>query len=105
MKILIFSQHFFPENFRINEIAKDLNNKFSHKVVVITGKPNYPSGIIFAGYKTKFRDLWDGIDVYRVPMWPRKSGGYLNLILNYLSYIFFSTLSSIFLLHDHLIAP
>jgi len=98
MKILIFSQHFFPENFRINEIAKDLNNKFSHKVVVITGKPNYPSGIIFAGYKTKFRDLWDGIDVYRVPMWPRKSGGYLNLILNYLSYIFFSTLSSIFLL-------
>ena len=44
MNILIFSQRFWPENFRINKIAEKLSIK--NNVFVATEKPNYPKGII-----------------------------------------------------------
>ena len=45
MKILIFTQHFWPENFRINYMAEFLSkNKIIKKLSVFTGKPNYPEG-------------------------------------------------------------
>ena len=46
MKILIFNQYFWPENFRINEIACALKSR-GHEVEVMTGKPNYPEGKFF----------------------------------------------------------
>ena len=51
MRILIVSQYFWPEQFRINDIAEDLVNK-GHKVDVLTGVPNYPQGKIFEDYKS-----------------------------------------------------
>ena len=39
MNILIFSQHFWPETFRINEIATELSKK--NKVYVVSAWPNY----------------------------------------------------------------
>lgn len=50
MKILIVSQHFYPESFRINDIAFSLAKR-GHEVTVLTGLPNYPSGIIYPGYR------------------------------------------------------
>ena len=52
MRILIVSQYFWPEQFRINDIAEDLVNK-GYKVDVLTGIPNYPQGKIFEDYKKK----------------------------------------------------
>lgn len=43
MKILIWSQYFWPETFRINDIAAYLT-RLGHEVTVLTGKPNYPEG-------------------------------------------------------------
>ena len=40
MNILIVSQYFYPENFRINDLANELKNR-GHKIVVLTGTPNY----------------------------------------------------------------
>ena len=95
MKILIFSQHFSPENFRINEIAKTLSLDHAYQVTVVTGKPNYPSGNLFPGYKfLKIKDDWAGIKINRVPIWLRRSGGAINLSLNYLTYIISATLYS-----------
>ena len=54
MKILLFSQRFWPENFRINLIVKkfiEKNNK--NKFLIVTEKPNYPEGNIFENYKKK----------------------------------------------------
>ena len=51
MNILIVSQYFWPENFRITDIAKTLCEK-GHLVEVMTGKPNYPRGVIYDGYKS-----------------------------------------------------
>ena len=39
MKILIVSQYFWPENFKINDVAKGLVEK-GYDVSVLTGLPN-----------------------------------------------------------------
>ena len=49
MKILVVCQHFYPENFRINDITYELVKK-GHDVTVLTGLPNYPEGKVFKGY-------------------------------------------------------
>jgi len=88
MKLTIFSQHFWPENFRINDIAVRLN-QIGVKVNIFTGKPNYPDGII----KTKYKSLipihgsYKGIDILRFPIIPRGNSNFLKLSLNYLSFI------------------
>lgn len=88
MRILILSQHFWPESFIINDFAKNLKEQ-GHEVLVATGKPNYPSGEIFQGYKLwgLQTDHFGEIPVYRVPLWPRGRSGAINLILNYLSFV------------------
>jgi len=89
MKLLVVSQYFWPETFIINDLISKLVDQ-GHEVVVFTGKPNYPSGKIFAGYSLGGvqRELFDGrVEVIRVPLWPRGSGSALNLALNYLSFV------------------
>jgi colanic acid biosynthesis glycosyl transferase WcaI len=54
LKILIVSQYFWPENFRINDFIPELIGK-GHQVSILTGKPNYPSGKFFSEFlKTTF---------------------------------------------------
>lgn len=88
MKILILSQHFYPENFRINDIAKELSKK--NDISVVTGKPNYHTGYISPGYKKYKYNLnyLNNIAVHRVPIFPRgKKKNFLTFSLNYLSFI------------------
>lgn len=90
MRILVLSQYFWPESFIINDIVRTLDEQ-GHSVVVATGKPNYPDGYIFAGYRargTQRERFEDRIEVARVPLWPRGRGGAKNLIFNYLSFVF-----------------
>lgn len=87
MNVLIISQYFWPENFRINEIAQTLSEK-GVCVEILTGKPNYPRGEIYAeyggwGYR---RDSFKGIRINRIPILARGRGGW-RLVLNYLSFI------------------
>lgn len=90
MKILVLSQHFWPESFIINNIVHILGDQ-GHEVVVATGKPNYPDGKVFEGYRawgTQREHYSAQVEIVRVPLWPRGSGGAKNLALNYLSFIF-----------------
>ena len=89
MRILILSQYFWPESFIINDLARTLCEQ-GHKIVVATGKPNYPSGEVFAGYRSKGvqLDVFAGvIEVIRIPLRARGGGGARNLFLNYLSFV------------------
>lgn len=91
MKILFVSQYFYPETFRGNDIVFDLVTK-GHSVTVLTGKPNYPSGFFYKGYKfwgVQHEEI-EGAKVIRIPTIPRGKGGALRLILNYFSFIIFS---------------
>lgn len=86
MNILIISQHFYPEEFRINEIARELVDK-GNNVEVITGLPNYPQGEVYDGYKDKFEEEYFGVIIHRTKIRPRHSGS-LNLFRNYMSFMF-----------------
>ena len=87
MNILIVSQYFWPENFRINDLTQELVQR-GHNVTVLTGKPNYPVGRVFDEYlenPTKF-EQFRGAKVLRVPMLARGQGP-VRLFLNYLSFV------------------
>lgn len=91
MKIFIVTQYFWPETFIINDLVMHLNNQ-GHDVTVLTGKPNYPDGVVFDGYSEEgvLHEKYGGvIDVFRVPLRTRKSGGSRDLVLNYLSFVWF----------------
>ena len=89
MRVLIVSQYFWPEQFRINEIAADLTKK-GYEVDVLTGKPNYPQGKLYEGFKLnpKKYNKYGKVNIYRVPIWLRKNSNKVNLFLNYLSFVF-----------------
>lgn len=86
MRILIVSQYFWPENFRINDLVRDLVLR-GHSVSVLTGKPNYPSGNIFHDFKLNPSgfEQYFGAMIYRVPMLVRGAGS-IRLMLNYLCF-------------------
>ena len=100
MKILLVSQYFWPENFRINDLAIELLNR-GNEVVVLTGKPNYPQGKFYNGYRFfgYQKEEYRNVKIIRVPLISRGSSSGLRLVVNYLSYVFFSCLY--ILTHSH----
>jgi glycosyltransferase involved in cell wall biosynthesis len=88
MKILVVSQYFWPETFRINEVVQSLR-EIGCDVTVLTGQPNYPEGAIQPGYSaTSLRSqVHGGLTIHRVPLVPRGQGSALRLVLNYLSFV------------------
>ena len=89
MRILVVSQYFFPEEFKINDLARELVNR-GHQVSVLTGKPNYPKGEYYEGYQYGgvSKEDYYGAEVIRVPLRKRGAGGGKNLLLNYLSFVY-----------------
>ncbi|MGB5555188.1 MAG: glycosyltransferase family 4 protein [Flavobacteriaceae bacterium] len=111
--ILIVSQYFWPEDFKVNDIAFDLVKR-GHEVTVLTGKPNYPKGKFFKGYGmfSKRNEKHKGVNIVRCPVIPRGKGGAILLMANYSSFIFFGYFTSLFRIkkgHDlifcHLTSP
>ena len=86
MKILIVSQYYWPENYRINDIAKSLVQQ-GNDITVLTGLPNYPGGEIFDGYKNGENryQVHDGVRIIRAKLFPRKKG-FVWRFLNYWSF-------------------
>ena len=86
MKILVICQHYHPEPFRITDICEEWI-KLGHEVTVVTGKPNYPMGKIYDGYKGKEKrdEIVNGVKIHRCFVVPRKKG-IIYRFLNYYSY-------------------
>lgn len=92
MRLLVVSQYFWPENFRVNELVAELVGR-GHDVTVLTGRPNYPDGKTFAEYTSapeRF-ESYKGARIVRVPLRPRGQGS-LQLALNYWSFLFWASL-------------
>ncbi|MGZ5165537.1 MAG: glycosyltransferase family 4 protein, partial [Burkholderiales bacterium] len=87
MNILIVTQYFWPEAFRINDVARGLRDR-GHHVSVLTGMPNYPAGQLYQGYGwfTPAREHFDGIPVVRAPLITRGKSRNWRLALNYLTF-------------------
>ncbi len=106
MKILIVSQYFWPESFKVNDLAVQLKNK-GHDVTVFTGMPNYPIGQFFKGYSVltgPYLENYHGINVIRCPLIPRIGAKTkwrsIGLILNFISFAIIGTILAPFLVRD-----
>ena len=84
LKILFFSQYFWPENFRINELVKFFYKK-KIALSVLTTFPSYPDKKIFRNFKDKIF-VSKKIELKRFRSFPR-SGTNLSILLNYLIFI------------------
>jgi glycosyltransferase involved in cell wall biosynthesis len=105
MKIFLVSQYFWPEEFRINDLAIELKKR-GNDVSVMTGNPNYPKGRFYSGYGFKYSvEYYKGIKIYRVPILPR-GRNLFSLSLNYISFVLSGTFFALFHLtkYDRIIA-
>ena len=66
-KILIITECFYPEEFRINDLCETWSEK-GFDIDVLTLVPTYPVGKVFAGYKNSLfkKDNYKKINIYRV---------------------------------------
>lgn len=96
MRILIATPHFYPESFKCNDLAFELQRR-GHDVTVMTAIPDYPKGKFFEEYGIfkKRKEVINGVKVHRSLIIPRGKGSNSRLILNYISYTFFSILRGI----------
>ena len=96
-KILIVSQYFYPEPFRINDIAFSLAKR-GHEVSVITGIPNYPSGKTYPGYSLfkKRKEIVNQVSIQRLFLIARGNHS-LKLLLNYASFYVALTIKMFFM--------
>jgi colanic acid biosynthesis glycosyl transferase WcaI len=98
MRVLIVSQYFWPEYFRVNDLAIELQKNY--EVDVLTGYPNYPEGNFYKEFllnKKKFKKL-ENVNIYRVPIIARKEGSKFQLFLNYFSFLLSGIFYGTFLL-------
>lgn len=86
MKILVVSQFYWPEHFQVTDICESLVER-GHSVTVLTGLPNYPSGVIYEGYQSgqNRHQIKNGVRIIRAPLIPRGKNP-PQLALNYHSF-------------------
>jgi glycosyltransferase involved in cell wall biosynthesis len=88
VKILLITQYFWPESFRINDLIRAWREQ-QHDVTVLTGFPNYPAGRFFSGYSLRgpYRQTYSGARVRRLPIIRRGAQRGVRLVLNYVSFV------------------
>mgnify|MGYP001323681000 CR=1 FL=1 len=98
-RILVYTNHYYPENFKINDVVRWIEEDNFH-IRIVTQIPNYPNGDFFSGYGffLKTNQKYQNTIVNRLPVIPRKSGTNFFLILNYISYFISSFFFTIYLL-------
>ena len=90
--ILVVSQYFYPEQFRINDICQEWVKR-GYQVTVVTGIPNYPEGRFYTGYGFFKRrtEKWNGVRIIRIPLIARGKTP-VGMVVNYLSFVISSFL-------------
>jgi hypothetical protein len=87
MKIVIFTKHYYPENFRINYVVNQLKKK--NKLLIFTSNPHYNlSTKVIRRYNKIYPTVTkkNNVDVVRFPVLFQKKN-YFSKFLNYISYI------------------
>lgn len=86
MKILLYSANFAPEPVGIGKYSGEMAAWLvaqGHQVRVVAAPPYYPAWQLGAGYAWPpyRREQWQGVDVWRAPLWvPRKPGGLTRVL-------------------------
>ena len=92
-KILIVTECFYPEEFKINDVAIEWKNK-GYDVEVLTTVPSYPESEIYNGYKNKFyqKEIWNDITIHRVKAVTGYKTSLIKKLLKYFSFMFFGSI-------------
>lgn len=87
MRLLVMTQFFWPETFRVNDLVEELIKR-GHDVTILTGLPNYPDGDVFESYRRDPQSFstFHSATVLRVPVVGRGRSSH-RLLLNYISYV------------------
>jgi len=88
IRVLLLTQWFDPEpTFKGLAFARELLRQ-GIEVSVLTGFPNYPSGRLYPGYRLRLRqrEVVDGIEVIRVPLYPSHNQSAIGRVINYASF-------------------
>lgn len=95
-RILIVSEYFYPEEFKINEIAIAWKNK-GYEVDVLTQNPTYPLGKTFEGYKNSWysKEIYQGINIYRVKAIVGYRESLFKKLLKYFTFMFLGSIVSL----------
>jgi colanic acid biosynthesis glycosyl transferase WcaI len=96
VKVGVISQWYPPEPVCIPEnLSRELVAR-GHRVRVLTGFPNYPSGELYPGYRQGWNtsSMIDGVTVRRVPEYCSHDDNPLRRMGNYLSYAASSSLAA-----------
>jgi len=96
IKLCIFTNHFYPEDFKVNDIAFELSKR-GYDVTLVTAIPDYPQGKFYNGYSLfkRRKEVVNGVLVHRLPIIPRGNGGKIRMVLNYVSYFVFALIFTI----------
>ncbi len=88
-RILIYTNHYYPEQFKINELVDWLSEE-NIDIRVITGLPNYPRGKIYKNYDVLSNFFRSNpkinLTINRMFLIPRGNASYFMLLLNYVSF-------------------
>ena len=97
-KILIVTECFYPEEFKINDVALSWKDK-GYEVDVLTLAPTYPLGRIFPGYKNGFfrKDEYQGINIFRLRAVTGYRDSAIKKILKYINFMVFGSIVAIFI--------
>lgn len=100
MKILVVCQHFYPEQFRINDICYELVKR-GHDVTVLTGLPNYPKGKVLKEYKwfKNRNQVINGVKIKRCSLVGRGTS-VLKMMINYMWFAIFGSIKALFMKKD-----
>lgn len=88
IRVFLLTQWFDPEpTFKGLVFARELVRQ-GFEVEVVTGFPNYPGGRVYPDYKIKLlqREVIDGVQVTRVPLYPNHGQSAIKRVLNYVSF-------------------
>lgn len=88
MHILVFSEVFWPEDFMINDLAREWTNR-GHEIEVVTQYPSYPQSYVFDGYENKGlrTEDWNGVKIHRFPFIEGYRDSKFKKIRNYYSFV------------------
>ncbi|MGJ0494630.1 glycosyltransferase family 4 protein [Aliarcobacter cryaerophilus] len=95
-KILIVSEVFYPEEFKINELALEWKNK-GYEVDILTIVPSYPASEIYSGYENKWfqKEVWNDINIFRVKAVTGYKSSLFKKLLKYFAFMFIGSIVSL----------
>ncbi len=93
MKILFLTHYYPPEGNAPASRVSALAERWAaagHEVTVLTGVPNVPDGVIYSGYRNRWKqiEVINGVRVVRVWTFIAPNKGTVRRIANFISYMF-----------------